>query len=247
VAQLEAKATSAQAAGVPLGKQTAAFLDFCRENQERVLADQFEYPSLLPQLTGFPVPYTLFSQDPLGDSLSWLWASLVFALVLASPVVVWQVWAFIAAGLFKHERSVFYRYFPFMMVLFAAGVLFGYFVALPYSVGFLIRLMDPAQVNAIFSIGQFLTLEFALTGALGLVFQLPLVMVALQRIGLVTHGAFVKNWRMAILIIFVVAAIVTPPEPVSMLLMSAPMVLLYGLGLLLTRFGRRHEPQVVTT
>ena len=98
----------------------------------------------------------------------------MFALVLASPIVIWQAWAFLAAGLYPHERKVFYRYFPFMVLLMAAGVAFGYAVALPYSLGFLVKLMDPSMVGAIFSVGQFLTLELALTGAMGLVFQLPL-------------------------------------------------------------------------
>jgi Sec-independent protein secretion pathway component TatC len=115
---------------------------------------------------------------------------------------------------------------------------------LPTSLGFLIGWMDPDQVSAIFSVGQFLMLEFALTGAMGLVFQLPLVMLALQKIGLVTHAGFLKNWRMTVLIIFVVAAILTPPEPVSMLLMATPMLLLFALGLVLTWLGRARDAKV---
>jgi Tat protein translocase TatC len=172
-------------------------------------------------------------------------ASLVFALTIAMPVVVWQVWAFVAAGLYKHERAVFYRYFPFMLLLAASGVAFGYFVVLPYSLGFLIGLMNPDQVGAMLSVGQYFTLLFALTAALGLVFQLPLVMMALQRVGLVTHRAFVKHWRITVLLIFVAAAVFTPPEPVSMLLMSAPMVVLYVVGLVLTWTGRKHEAPVL--
>jgi sec-independent protein translocase protein TatC len=84
-----------------------------------------------------------------------------------------------------------------------------------------------------------------MTAAMGLVFQLPLVMVALQRVGLVTHRGFMKNWRMTVFVIFIAAAVFTPPDPVSMMLMAAPMVVLYALGLLLTWMGRTHEPPVV--
>jgi Tat protein translocase TatC len=236
VGQLEAR----QAAG-GLDELGQGFLSFCHQHRAQILAGRMEYPWLLPQQTGYPVPYSLFATGGIEDMFAFMWASLIFALVLASPVVIWQAWAFLAAGLYPRERAIFYRYFPFMLVLLAGGVLFGYYLALPYSLGFLIRLMDPAQVNAIFSIGQFLNLLLALTAAMGLVFQLPLVMVALQRVGLVTHRAFVHNWRLTVLIIFVAAAIFTPPEPVSMLLMSLPMLLLYGFGLLLTWCGRRHE------
>lgn len=244
IESLEAKIAAAKATGAPLDEQTPHFLEFCIAHKDAILAGSKDYTFLLPQQTGYPVPYGLYAVNGLEDMMAFMWASLMFALVVASPVVIWQIWAFIAAGLYKKERSAFYRYFPLMAVLMAGGVAFGYFVALPYSLGFLIRMMDPDQVNAIFSVGQYLTLLFALTGAMGLVFQLPVVMVALQRIGLVTHRAFVKNWRLTILIIFLVAAVVTPPEPVSMLLMATPMLVLYGFGLVLTRLGRRHEAQV---
>jgi Tat protein translocase TatC len=245
VDKLKLQAAEAAAKGEALDALTARYLKFSTENLQPILGGTMPYPHVIPYETGFPLPYSLFATGGLEDMMSFMWASLVFALVLASPVVIWQAWAFIAAGLYPKERAVFYRYFPFMMVLMIAGVSFGYFLALPYSIGFLMGLMNPQLVQAIFSIGQFITLEFALTGAMGLVFQLPLVMVALQRIGLVTHRAYRKHWRMTILIIFIVAAVVTPPEPVSMLLMSAPMLLLYGLGLVLTWLGRGRDAPVV--
>lgn len=240
VEQLEAR----QAAGT-LDPEGQEFLAYCEAHRAAILDGTKDYTYLLKEKTGYPVPYSLFATGGIEDMFAFMWASLIFALVLASPVVIWQGWAFLAAGLYAKERAVFYRYFPTMLLLFGAGVAFGYFVALPYSLGFLIGLMDPAQVNAILSVGQFLNLLLALTAAMGLVFQLPLVMVALQRVGLVTHRAFVKNWRVTVLVIFCAAAIFTPPEPVSMLLMSLPMLLLYGLGLVLTWWGRRHEAPTI--
>ena len=226
-------------------EQGRIYLENCRKNRAAILDGSFKWTPQLVTLTGYPVPYNLFATGGLEDIMSYMWASLVFALVLAAPVVIWQLWAFIAAGLYQRERTAFYRYFPFMMILLGTGVLFGYLVALPFSLGFLLGIMDPSQVTAMLSIGQFLTLLFAMTGAMGLVFQLPLVMVALQRVGLVTHKGYVKNWRMTVLVLFVVAAVFTPPDPVSMMLMVTPMVLLYGLGLVLTRIGRKHEGSAV--
>lgn len=217
------------------------YLGFCREHKAEILAGTFPYPHVIPQETGYPVPYTLAAIGGLEDMWMYMMASLVFSLTLAAPVVGWQIWAFIAAGLYPHERKVFFRYFPFMVVLSVLGVMFGYYVALPYSLGFLISLMAPDQVGAMLSVGQYFTLLFALTAAMGAVFQLPTVMVALQRVGLVTHAAYIKHWRMTVLVIFLAAAVFTPPEPVSMMLVSAPMILLYILGLFLTRMGRRHE------
>lgn len=228
-------------------EENRRFLDYALLHKELILSGEKDNPALLPGQTGYTVPYGLVSINVLDDAMSFMWASLVFALVLASPIVIWQAWAFIAAGLYPHERRVFYRYFPFTVGLMMAGVAFGYFLVLPYSVGFLIRWMDKDQVGAMLGIGQFLTLEFALTGAMGLVFQLPLVMLALQKVGLVTHLGFRKNWRMTVLVIFIVAAVVTPPDPVSMVLMAAPMVLLYVLGLVLTWVKRGGDAKVTVT
>lgn len=240
VDQLERRATEGT-----LDAEETEYLQYCREHRAAILDGSKKNTHVLPVRTGYPVPYNLFATGGLEDMMSFMWASLVFALVLAAPVVIWQAWAFLAAGLYKRERAVFYRYFPFMMVLLLAGVFFGYRVALPYSLGFLLGIMDPTQVGAMLSIGQFLTLLFAMTAAMGLVFQLPLVMVALQRVGLVTHKGFRKNWRMTVLVLFVIAAVFTPPDPISMMMMVTPMMLLYGLGLLLTGFGRKHEAPVV--
>lgn len=233
-----------QAAGT-LDKEGKEFLAYCLEYHDSILAGTKEYTYLLKEKTGFPVPYNLFAIQGLEDMFVWMWVALLFAGVLASPIVIWQIWAFVAAGLYQRERRIFYRYFPFMMGLLVAGILFGYRIALPFSLHFLIGLMDPSQVGAMLSIGQFLNLELALTGAMGLVFQMPLVMVALQRVGLVRHTAYLKHWRMTVLLIFVTAALLTPPEPVSMMLMATPMMLLYGLGLLLTWIGRGREAPVV--
>ena len=236
-----AKLQAQQDAGV-ISEDSAEFLQFCVARKDEIYAGTYEYPHLLQSKTGYPVPYSLYATGGLEDILSFMWASLIFAFVLASPVVIWQIWAFIAAGLYQHERSVFYRYFPFMVLLIVAGVWFGYAVALPYSLGFLISMMDPALVGAIFSVGQFLNLLFMTTAAMGVVFQVPLVMLALQKVGLVRHQTFVKHWRMTILVIFIMSALFSPPEPVSMILMSLPMIVLYGVGLILTASGRKNEP-----
>jgi Tat protein translocase TatC len=250
IESLQAKIAAAEAGPVLAAPQqeqlreVRGFLEYSLLHKELILSGEKDFTYLLPVKTGYHVPYGLVSINVLDDAFAFMWAALVFALLLASPVVIWQLWAFVAAGLYPHERRIFYRYFPFMVVLMASGAAFGYFVALPYSVGFLIRWMNPEQVGAMLGIGQFLTLEFALTGAMGLVFQLPLVMVALQRVGLVSHRAFRRHWRMTILIIAIVAAVITPPDPVSMTLMGVPMVLLYGLGLVLTWFARHRDAPV---
>ncbi len=217
------------------------FLANCRRYGEQILAGEFRWSGLLPTKTGFLVPYTLQAHGGLDDFWVFMMASFVFAFVVASPVVIWQLWAFIAAGLYQRERTVFYRFFPFAVSLLGAGVLFGYFFAVPYGLGWLIRMMKTDQVTALLGVSQYFTLLFSMTAALGVVFQLPILMVALQRIGLVRHATFAKNWRAIVLGIFVLSAMITPPDPLSMMIMAGPTVLLYVVGLVLTARGRRRE------
>lgn len=217
------------------------FLANCRKYGDSILAGTFPWPNLLPTKTGFNVPYTLVAINGLDDFWTFMMASFVFAFVIASPVVLWQIWAFVAAGLYERERKIFYRFFPFATALLTGGVLFGYFYAVPFGLGWLIRMMKTDQVQAMLGVGQYFTLLFAMTAALGAIFQLPMVMVALQRIGLVRHRTFAANWRAIVLGIFVLSAVITPPDPFSMLLMAGPTMLLYLLGLFLTSRGRRHE------
>jgi len=216
----------------------------CRRFHDDILAGTFEskMPAFkLPDLTGFSVPYALVADGGLDDFWTYMMASFVFAAVLAGPIVIWQGWAFIAAGLYQRERRVFYRFFPFAMVLLTSGVLFGYFLAVPYGLGWLIRLMQTDQVSALLSVSQYFTLMFTLTAAMGVIFQLPMVMVALQRIGLVRHRTYTQHWRIIVLLIFVLSAVLTPPDPFSMMLMATPTLCLYVLGLVLTSLGRKHE------
>lgn len=218
------------------------FLQNCRELGPEILAGRFQYPHMIMTETGFPIPYTLVATGGVEDFWTFMMASFVFALVIASPVVIWQMWAFIAAGLYQRERRVFYRFFPFAMGLLTCGVLFGYFLAVPYGLGFLVRMMKTDQVMALLSVGQYFTLMFTLTAAMGLIFQLPLLMLALQRVGLVRHRTYVKNWRAIVLVLFVMAALLTPPDPFSMMIMAGPTLLLYLVGLLLTAQARKYEP-----
>jgi Tat protein translocase TatC len=230
------------AAGTLTEEVEKDWVQFMRKERVRILDGTYPHPFLLPEKSGCKLPYELVAVGGIEDIWTFMMAALIFAGVLASPVVIWQAWAFVAAGLYPRERRVFYRYFPFLVALFAGGVLFGYYLAVPYGLGFLIRLQVSGIVTSMLSVANYFTFLLAVGAAMGLVFQLPLVMVALQKIGLVRHRTYVKNWRIMVLIIFIVAAVLTPPDPFSMTIMAAPTLCLYLLGLVLTKIGSRHEP-----
>ena len=193
-----------------------------------------EHASQIELQGGYMVKYNLVATRPVEDFWIFMAATFLMSLLIAGPIVLYQMWAFVAAGLYKRERKVILRYVPGAAVLLVGGASFGYFVVVPYGLYFLVQLMNFNQVQPLISVSTYFSLLFMLTMALGLVFQLPLVMLVLQKVGIVTHEALVKNWRYIILLVFVLAAVFTPPDPFTQGMMAGPMILLYLLGLLLT-------------
>lgn len=150
--------------------------------------------------------------------------------VLASPVVLYQVWLFIAPGLYKHERKAVTTFIFSSVFLFLAGISFGYFVMLPYMLNFLIGFQGPFR--PLISINEYFDFILIVLLGLGIIFELPVLIFFLALFNIVTPKFLWKNLRYAILIIAVVAAIVTPtPDATTMLIFMAPMIALYFIGI----------------
>jgi sec-independent protein translocase protein TatC len=151
-------------------------------------------------------------------------------IVLASPIVLYQVWLFVAPALYKHERSAISGFLFSTVFLFLAGIAFGYYVTLPYMLHFLVSFQGP--VVPMISINEYFDLILMVLLGLGLVFELPILIFFLSLFGIVTPTFLWKNFRYAILVIAIVAAIVTPtPDATTMLIFMAPMVSLYIVGI----------------
>ncbi len=150
--------------------------------------------------------------------------------VLAAPFVLYQVWLFIAPGLYKHERRAVTSFIASSLFLFLAGISFGYFVMLPYMLNFLIGFQGPFR--PLISINEYFDFILIVLLGLGIIFELPVLIFFLALFNIVTPQFLWKNLRYAILIIAVVAAIVTPtPDATTMLVFMAPMVALYFVGI----------------
>lgn len=185
-----------------------------------------DVPSAL-QRFGFKLRPGLISITPLQDFLTFMIAAALCGFAVASPIVLHQIWRFVAAGLYKNERRAVMSYLPASIGLFVGGMLFGFFVLVPYALFFLVGLSDSDTMLTIRDYFQFL---FLLTIALGLVFQLPVVMVALTRVGITTPALYAKYWRHVILAMFVVGALLTPPDPFTQIMMAVPLCALYVVG-----------------
>jgi sec-independent protein translocase protein TatC len=170
--------------------------------------------------------------------------SMVGGLLLASPWIIYQLWGFVSPGLYPSERRVVYRSVPFLVVLFAIGSQFGWFVALPSSLDFMVRFNQGAGFQHQIAVAGWATFALVFPMAFGVAFELPLGMVVLSKIGLVGVAGFRKKRRYAILIAAIISAILTPsPNPLDMLLMLAPLVLLYECGIwCVWLIDRRQKP-----
>jgi sec-independent protein translocase protein TatC len=167
------------------------------------------------------------------------------AVFLAAPYILAQVWLFIAPGLYKHERRYALPFIVFSSLLFVVGGLFGYFIAFPFAVEFLIGWGKNMGLTTIISASEYFDLFVMVELGLGVVFEIPALIFILARMGLVTAGFLLRNTRYAILIAFVIAAIITPTTDVAnMLVMAAPMILLYLLGIVVAfLFGKKRRTE----
>jgi sec-independent protein translocase protein TatC len=168
--------------------------------------------------------------SPTGVINLWITLGLYLGIVIAMPVVLYQIWQFIAPGLYKQERHGALTFVLSSVFLFLAGIAFGYFVMLPYILKFLIGIQGPFK--PLISINEYFDLVLAVLLGLGVIFELPVLIFFLSLFGIVTPRFLWKNFRYALLAITIIAAIVTPtPDATTMLVFMAPMVVLYFIGM----------------
>ncbi len=166
----------------------------------------------------------------------WLKAAMVSGFLLASPYILYQLWVFVAAGLYPHEKQHVHVYLPISLVLFWAGAGLAFFFAFEYILSFLFSFNRSLEIEADPRISEWIGFVLFLPLGFGIAFQLPLVMLFLHRIGIFTVRAYLEKWRIAILVIFVLSMFLTPADPMSMLLMAAPLTGLYFLGIAMAQW-----------
>ena len=156
------------------------------------------------------------------------------ALIITIPVCLWHIWAFIAPGLHKNEKQFLLPIFIISPMLFVIGAGFAFYVLLPFVFNFFIELNESTNVPTVLmpAITGYLAFSIGLLKIFGLAFQLPLVMVLLNKIGLLSKQVAIKSRKYIIVGIFIVAAVLTPPDIVSQILLALPMLLLYEISLL---------------
>jgi len=159
-------------------------------------------------------------------------------ILVASPVVLYQIWAFVVPGLKPGEKRLILPVVVASLVFFLLGVVFSYFVVLPFTLRFFLGFETPG-LAAMFSYSRYVSFAMVIIFSFGLVFQMPLVILLLGKLGMVTSKGLRRTRKFAILVVFIVAAVLTPPDVISQVLMAGPMIVLYELSIALLRLSRR--------
>jgi len=160
--------------------------------------------------------------------------ALFSGIFLSFPYLIIEIWGFVSPALFKEEKRIFWPFAIFTYLFFTGGALFGYFIVFPFGFDFFLSLTQPNEIMPSLSIGSYLIFTLKLLLAFGFVFELPLIAFVLARMGILTPEWLIKNAKYALLSSFIVAAILTPPDPFTMFLMAGPLILLYGLSIIVS-------------
>jgi sec-independent protein translocase protein TatC len=195
----------------------------------------FDFVIMYPLSTAKPKPHLIFSAPSAAVILS-IQTALIGGLILSSPIVFYQLWKFIAPGLYPKEKKLVLPLVIFTTLSFLIGIAFSY-VVLPMFLNFLIA-FGAGALEPYFKADEYMGFLFKIVLAFGIIFEMPVAAFVLSRAGLITHKLLLKYVRFAILIIFIVAAVLTPtPDAFSQLLMAMPLMALYGISILVAYFA----------
>jgi sec-independent protein translocase protein TatC len=163
------------------------------------------------------------------------------SLLLTAPYTIFEIWRFVSPGLYKQEKRMVIPFVFFSTILFSGGILFGYFIALPPAFRFFVS-FSTDFLKPMISFREYLSLTLKFLLAFGLSFEMPVFMFFLAKIGVVNSKMLSKHRRYAILIIFIISAILTPsPDAISQILMAVPLMILYEVSIVLTKFAGKKK------
>jgi sec-independent protein translocase protein TatC len=188
-----------------------------------------------PLLKALPAGSTMIATDVTGTFLVPLKVTLMAAFLIALPYVLYQMWAFVAPGLYQHEKRLALPVIVSSVVFFAFGMAFAYFIVFPVAFGFFAG-YTPTGVQMMTDIDKYLSFVLTMFIAFGITFEVPVVVVVLVRFGVVELAKLRAIRGYVIVGAFVVGAIFTPPDVLSQVMLAVPLWLLYELGLLVARF-----------
>lgn len=168
----------------------------------------------------------------------------IIAFVITSPIILYQLWSFVSPGLYEKERKVTLSYIPISVFLFLLGLAFSYFILFPFVIDFMERISNDLDVNQVIGINEYFSFLIQITLPFGLLFQLPVVIMFLTRLGIVTPMFLSSVRKYAYFVLLVIAALITPPELASHLMVSIPLFILYEISIWVSRITYRKSQKL---
>jgi sec-independent protein translocase protein TatC len=206
------------------------------------LADEI-FAVLADPLRRLKVPgLTIIGTSVAGAFLTKMKVSFVAAVIVALPVLLWQAWQFVAPGLYEHEKRYTRSFVVSGSLFFICGAAFCYEVVLQLGLQFLLRRYEAIHVQPLIHMSEYLALVSRLVLAFGAMFELPVLVYFLARVGLIDHRFLIRHIRYAVIGIALVAAILTPPDLISQVLFMVPLSLLYAVSIGVAYFASPKEP-----
>jgi sec-independent protein translocase protein TatC len=181
------------------------------------------------------LPFIIQSRKMTGQFAMFITSSAVVGLIASFPYVFWEIWSFIKPGLYPQERKASRGAVFYVSFLFVLGVLFGYFIVTPVSVNFLANFQVDPSVKNEFDITSYVGTVTMIVLSSGVLFQLPILVTFLTKAGIVTPQIMRQYFKHAFVIILVLAALVTPPDPISQVLITVPLLLLYQVSIWISK------------
>lgn len=192
----------------------------------------------IPLVVSMPDNSTMIFTSLPEAFFTYLKVSFFAAIFLASPYILYQIWNFISPGLYDSEKKYVIPFVLFSTIFFVGGSLFAYFVVFPFGFKFFLA-FGTDLIRPMLSIREYLSFSFRLLLAFGIIFELPILMFFLSRVGLVNSRTLITKRKYAILLVFIIAALFTPPDVVTQVLMALPLMLLYEASVWVVKMGEK--------
>ncbi|WP_276391315.1 twin-arginine translocase subunit TatC [Eudoraea chungangensis] len=187
------------------------------------------------------LPFTIQSRTMAGQFSAHIWTSIWAGFIIGFPYVLYEMWQFISPGLKENERNNSRGFILIASLLFFMGVLFGYYVVAPLSINFLGTYQVSKEVLNEFDIGSYISTVRASVIACGVLFELPIIIFFLTKVGLVTPEILKKYRKIALVIVLILSAVITPPDVASQIIVAVPVLILYQVSIYISKIVLRKE------
>ena len=192
------------------------------------------------------LPFTIQSRTMAGQFSAHIWTSIWTGVIVAFPYVLYEVWRFISPGLYDNERKLARGFILIASVLFFIGVLFGYYLITPLSVNFLGSYSVSPEVKNQIDIDSYISVVRSSVISCGIIFELPIVIYFLTKLGVVNPDFMRKYRKHAVIVVLIIAAVITPPDVTSQIIVSIPIMLLYEVSIFISAYVLKKEQNKVT-